>query len=73
VLIGLLGFFLVLTAAGLVQGQNWLNGDTVYRTVPQLKPYMVLRLASGLFIITGAFTGLYNVIMTFLRGEPLAQ
>lgn len=71
VLLGLVGFFLVLTAAGLIQGQDWLNGETVYRTVPLMKPYMVLRLASGLLIISGAFVGLYNVVMTFLRGEPV--
>ncbi len=71
VLLGLLGFFVVLTAAGLIQGQNWLNGETVYRTVPQMKPYMTLRLASGLLIIIGAFIGLYNVVMTFRRGQVI--
>ncbi len=73
ILIGLTGFFIVLTSAGLIQGQGWLNGETVYRTVPMLKPYMVLRLMFGLLIISGAFIGLYNVIMTFLRGEPIRQ
>lgn len=68
IFLGLLGFFGVLTAAGLIQGQDWLNGGTVYRTIPELKPYMVLRLASGLLIITGAIIGLYNVIMT-LKGD----
>lgn len=73
VLVGLIGFFIVLTAAGLIQGQSWLNGDTVYKTVPMLKPYMVLRLMFGLFIITGATIGLYNVIMTLLRGERVPE
>lgn len=73
VLIGLIGFFLVLTAAGLIQGQNWNNGETVYRTVPLLKPYMTLRLMFGLLIITGAFVGLYNVVMTLTRGKPVEQ
>lgn len=73
VLIGLIGFFVVLTAAGLIQGQSWLNGETVYRVLPTIKPYMVLRLAFGLLIISGAFVGLYNVIMTLLRGEPIEQ
>jgi len=32
---------------------------------------MTFRLAGGLLIITGAFVGLYNVIMTLRKGEPL--
>jgi len=71
VLLGLLDFFLWLTVAGLIQGHVWLMGGTVYRSVPMLKPYMTLRLAGGLLIITGAFVGLYNVIMTLRKGEPL--
>ncbi|MDO8588181.1 MAG: cbb3-type cytochrome c oxidase subunit I [Armatimonadota bacterium] len=71
ILLGLLDFFIVLTIAGLIQGQDWLNGATVYRTVPQMKPYMTLRLAGGLMIITGAFVGVYNVLMTFRKGEPI--
>jgi cytochrome c oxidase cbb3-type subunit I len=73
VLLGLTNFFVVLTAAGLIQGQNWLNGETVYRTVTELKPYMALRLFGGLMIVSGAFVGFYNVVMTFRRGEPIAQ
>ena len=73
VLLGLLDFFIWLTAAGLIQGQVWLHGGTVYRSVPMLKPYMVLRLAGGLLIIAGAFVGLYNVIMTLRRGERIEQ
>ncbi|MDO8683400.1 MAG: cbb3-type cytochrome c oxidase subunit I [Armatimonadota bacterium] len=70
-LLGLVDFFIVLTAAGLIQGQDWLHGATVYRTVPMMKPYMTLRLMGGLLIISGAFIGLYNVIMTFHRGEQI--
>ncbi len=73
VLIGLVGFFIVLTSAGLIQGQNWNNGETVYRTVPLMKPYMTLRLAFGLPIILGAIVGLYNVIMTLTRGKPVEK
>jgi len=72
-LIGLLGFFAVLTAAGLVQGQGWDNGASVYRILPEVKPYMVLRLASGIFVIAGAFVGLYNVVMTLWRGKVLSE
>lgn len=71
VLVGLIGFFISLTTIGLIQGQNWNNGETVYRVVPLMKAYMVTRLAEGLFIITGAWVGLANVFLTLFRGEPV--
>ena len=70
-LIGLIGFFTVLTGAGLIQGHNWLNGETVYRVIPMMKPYMILRLFFGIPIVIGAHIGLYNMIMTFRKGEPV--
>ncbi len=71
VLVGVSGFFGVLTIAGLIQGGAWANGETVYRALPLIAPYMGLRLAFGLLIVTGAFIGLYNVLMTLARGERL--
>ncbi|MCE5199996.1 MAG: cbb3-type cytochrome c oxidase subunit I [Armatimonadota bacterium] len=73
VLLGLSGFFLFLTIAGLIQGHVWLMGGTVYRSVPMLKPWMTLRLLSGLLIISGAFVGLYNMIMTLKYGEVIEK
>ncbi len=61
VLLGMSGFFLVLTAAGLIQGNGWLNGETVYRILPEIHVYMVYRAGIGIFIISGALIGLYNV------------
>jgi cytochrome c oxidase cbb3-type subunit 1/cytochrome c oxidase cbb3-type subunit I/II len=72
VLTGITGFFVVLTIAGLVQGSGWVNGETVYRVLPMIYPYMGLRLAFGILIIVGAFVGLYNVLMTCCRGERIA-
>jgi cbb3-type cytochrome c oxidase subunit I len=69
--VGLLGFFVVLTIAGLTQGAAWISGETIYRALPLIAPYMGLRLASGVLIIIGAYIGLYNVVMTLVRGEPL--
>ena len=71
VMAGLTGFFIVLTIAGLIQGEAWHNGETVYRVVPELRVYMILRAALGLFIIAGAIIGLYVIIMTIRKGEPL--
>jgi cbb3-type cytochrome c oxidase subunit I len=73
VLIGLTGFFVVLTIAGLIQGNGWLNGETVYRTLPQINIYMILRASLGVLIIAGALMGLYNIYMSIYsqhRSEP---
>jgi len=71
VMVGLSGFFIVLTIAGLIQGESWYNGEVIYRVLPELDAYMVLRAALGLFIIFASFIGLYNVIMTIRKGQPL--
>ncbi|MCY2928968.1 MAG: cbb3-type cytochrome c oxidase subunit I [Planctomycetota bacterium] len=68
---GLVGFFLVLTAAGLVQGQAWQRGETVYRALPSIAPYMILRAMLGVSILASAAVGLYNLLMTVHRGEPI--
>ncbi len=70
-LIGVSGFAVVLTIAGLIQGAAWADGTTVYRALPLIAPYMALRLAFGILILTGAFVGLYNVVMTLSRREPM--
>jgi cytochrome c oxidase cbb3-type subunit 1/cytochrome c oxidase cbb3-type subunit I/II len=62
------GFFMVLTAGGLVQGNAWLNGTTVYRTLPMIHIYFILRASIGVLIVGASFIGLYNVIRT-IRGE----
>ncbi len=62
VLIGITGFFVVLTIVGLIQGNAWYNGETLYRTLPEIQPYYVVRSGLGLLIVIGAYLGLYNVI-----------
>jgi cytochrome c oxidase cbb3-type subunit 1 len=63
------GFFTVLTAAGLVQGNSWLNGETVYRTLPMLHPYMVVRASVGILLFGAAAIGLYNIVRSLLGPE----
>lgn len=70
---GLMGFFLVLSAGGLVQGEAWLNGITVYKALPMIRPYMILRAMLGVTIIAGALVGFYNVIMTVWKGVPISR
>lgn len=66
VLIGVVGFTVVLTIAGLIQGNAWLNGETVYRVLPEIHMYYVLRAALGLMLFVSALVGLYNIIRTLL-------
>jgi cbb3-type cytochrome c oxidase subunit I len=61
ILLGLAGFSISLTMAGLIQGNGWLNGETVYRILPQIHLYNVFRAAMGTMIVAGAFVGLYNI------------
>jgi cytochrome c oxidase cbb3-type subunit 1/cytochrome c oxidase cbb3-type subunit I/II len=64
VLIGISGMSIVLTIVGLIQGNAWLNGETVYRVLPEIHIYYVLRVSTGLLIAGGAYIGLYNVLRT---------
>jgi cytochrome c oxidase cbb3-type subunit 1/cytochrome c oxidase cbb3-type subunit I/II len=66
VLIGVVGFTVVLTIAGLIQGNAWLNGEVVYRVLPQIHIYFIVRAALGLVLFSSAIVGLYNVIATFI-------
>ncbi len=70
VLIGITGFAVVLTTVGLIQGNAWYNGETLYRTLPEIQPYYILRASRGTFIMIGAYLGLYNVVRSlyFNRG-----
>ena len=70
ILIGVTGFAVVLTIAGLIQGNAWYNGETLYRTLPEIQPYYILRASLGSLIMIGAYLGLYNVVRTlyFNRG-----
>jgi len=69
VLAGIIGFFIVLTVAGLIQGGLWHSGEALYRVLPQLPIYMTARALLGILIISAAAIGLYNVIMTLRRGQ----
>ena len=71
--LGMAGFFLVLTCGGLIQGNAWLNGTTVYRTLPMIQIYFIMRASIGLLIIGAAFIGLYNVIRTIRGDQALGE
>jgi len=71
VLIGVTGFLIVLTTVGLIQGNAWYNGETIYRTLPEIQPYYIARASLGTLIMIGAYLGLYNIIRSlyFNRGD----
>ena len=70
---GLIGFHLILSTAGLIQGHSWLNGEAIYRTLPMMHVYMVLRLVFGLFVIASAYIGLYNLLRSFYWPHPVKE
>lgn len=73
VLIGVLGFAIVLTISGLIQGEAWLNGETVYRVLQQIHIYNIIRVSFGVLIFVSALAGFYNITrsLMFNRGVNL--
>ncbi|MDJ0766351.1 MAG: cbb3-type cytochrome c oxidase subunit I [Myxococcota bacterium] len=69
-LVGGMGIFASLTAAGLIQGEAWRNGETVYRVLSALDTYFIVRGMSGVLIIVGALLFVYNVLRTVLASNP---
>lgn len=66
VLIGIAGFAVVLTIAGLIQGNAWLNGETVYSVLPEIHVYYIIRASLGLLIFVSALVGFYNIVRSVL-------
>lgn len=73
ILIGVTGFTIVLTIAGLIQGNSWYNGETVYRVLPAIHAYYLTRAALGLIIFSSAVLGLYNILRTLLQSPGEAS
>ncbi len=73
ILIGVVGFTVVLTVAGLIQGNAWLNGETIYRILPEIHIYYVFRAAIGLIVFVAAVIGFYNVVRTLWQPTGEAQ
>ena len=65
ILIGVVGFTVVLTIVGLIQGNAWLNGETVYRVLPEIHMYYVLRAVPGSDDCQRRLSSdLYNIVRT---------
>jgi cytochrome c oxidase cbb3-type subunit I len=63
-LVGMVGFTIVLDDAGSIQGHAWRNGEVVYRVLPELMNDYIMRAILGCFIVTGAAIQLYNYYKT---------
>ena len=67
--IGLTGFILSLTIAGLVQGANWTAVNPFVKVVAQMRPYMIVRGVSALLMVASVYIFAYNFFRTVAGKE----
>jgi len=73
ILIGVVGFTVVLTIVGLIQGNAWLNGEVVYRVLPEMHIYYIVRASLGVMIFSSAILGLYNILRSIFFNPGAAS
>ena len=66
ILLASIGFTVVLTIAGLIQGNAWYIGETIYRVLPEIHVYYVVRAGIGLIVFSSAVLGFYNILRTLI-------
>ena len=69
--VGFLGFFLVLTAAGLVQAGGFKQGIPIVQILPGIRSLWIGRAAAGTVIIFAQYLFAYNIIRTTLAARAL--
>jgi cbb3-type cytochrome c oxidase subunit I len=69
---GFLLMMLSLQIGGLIQGAAWLQGDSVYKVLPSLKPYLVIRAVSGALIVAAGIMQAWNIYKTVTASDPMA-
>ena len=62
---------LSLQIGGLLQGAAWLNGDTVYKRLPMIKPYLIIRAVSGAMIVISGIIQAWQIYKTVTVGKPI--
>jgi cbb3-type cytochrome c oxidase subunit I len=62
--VGFLGFFLVLTAAGLAQAAGFAQGIPVIQILPGIRPLLIGRAAAGTVIIAAQYLFAFNMART---------
>jgi cytochrome c oxidase cbb3-type subunit 1 len=63
---------IVLSAAGLQQGFQWMNGTEWVDTVVQMRPYWLVRTLSGISMDVGMSLLVINLMMTALARPATA-
>ena len=71
--VGISTMGLVLTAAGLQQGFEWMNGTEWVDTVVRMKPYWLVRTLSGISMDIGMSLLVINLMMTALTRPAEAR
>lgn len=71
VTVGFLLMMISLQVGGLVQGAAWLNGDSVYKALPELKPYLIIRAISGALIVISGIMQAWNIYKTVTASETM--
>jgi cytochrome c oxidase cbb3-type subunit 1 len=72
--VGITTMGLVLTAAGLQQGFQWMNGVEWLDTVVWMKPYWLVRTLSGISMDLGMSLLVINLMMTaFARPVAIVE
>jgi len=69
--VGFIGFFVVLTAAGLVQASGFKQGIPIVQILPGIRSLWIGRAASGTVIIFAQYLFAYNIIRTTLTARAL--
>lgn len=69
VLIGVGGFVVILTISGLIQGNAWLNGETIYRVLPEIHIYNIVRASFGVLIVFASVIGFYNIMRSIFSNH----
>ncbi len=70
--IGFLAFFLVLTAAGLVQASGFSRGIPIISILPGIEPLFIGRAVAGTIIFFAQYLFAYNIVRT-LRGSVVTS
>lgn len=68
---GFLLMMISLQVGGLIQGAMWLNGDTVYQTLPAIKPFLVVRSVAGALIVLSGIIQAWNIYKTVTASQPM--
>ncbi|HKP53352.1 MAG TPA: cbb3-type cytochrome c oxidase subunit I [Chloroflexia bacterium] len=71
VTVGFLLMMISLQVGGLVQGAAWLNGDSVQKVLPSIKPYLIIRAIAGALIVISGIMQAWNIYKTVTSSDKM--